>query len=110
MKCSCDSGWWSWHSVHTTFAQRGGAGTPAAGGGGGTPAAAGGEAGGGGVAGGAAAAAAQRDQGSDAVLKALEIQKWYSQLGDIAEVNEIRYTSAPPHRPLNPPRPAPRTP
>ncbi|HEX3746808.1 MAG TPA: alpha/beta fold hydrolase [Bryobacteraceae bacterium] len=47
-------------------------------------------------------AAAGRDQGSDAILKALEIQKWYTQLGDIAEVNEIRYTSAPPHRTPNP--------
>src|ERR1700757_882115 len=86
------------------FAQRGGGtATPAA------PAAAGGEGGGGG-AGAAAGAAAQRDQGSDAVLKALEIQKWYMQLGDIAEVNEIRYTSAPPHRATNPTAPGAKNP
>lgn len=63
---------------------------------------------GGGAAG--AGAAPVRDQGSDAVLKALEIQKWYLQLGDLAEVNEIRYTSAPPHRPQNPTAPGARNP
>jgi hypothetical protein len=40
-----------------------------------------------------------RDHASDALIKQLEIQKWYSQLGDAAEVNEVRYTSAPPHKP-----------
>jgi len=55
-------------------------------------------------------AAPARDQGSDAVLKALEIQKWYMQLGDLAEVNEIRYTSAPPHRAPNPTAPGARNP
>jgi dipeptidyl aminopeptidase/acylaminoacyl peptidase len=77
-------------------AQRGGAATAPA-----TPApAAAGEAG----------AAATRDQGSDALLKALEVQKWYAQLGDIAEVNEIRYTSAPPHKAQNPTGPGARNP
>jgi len=81
------------------FAQRGG-GTPApATAGSGAPAAAP-----------APPAELARDQGSDAVLKALEIQKWYMQLGDIAEVNEIRYTSAPPHRALNPTAPGAHNP
>ena len=51
-----------------------------------------------------------RDQGSDALLKALEVQKWYAQLGDLAEVNEIRYTSAPPHRAQNPTAPGAKNP
>jgi len=93
------------------FAQRGGgaAPTPAAPG---TSGAGGAAAAGAGVEGGASVPAggpgATRDQGSDAVLKALEIQKWYMQLGDIAEVNEIRYTSAPPHRATNPTAPGAR--
>jgi dipeptidyl aminopeptidase/acylaminoacyl peptidase len=49
-----------------------------------------------------AAAAAQRDNSSDIVLKALEIQKWYMEMSDIAEVHEIRYTSVPPHKVTNP--------
>jgi len=53
---------------------------------------------------------AARDQGSDALLKALEVQKWYAQLGDLAEVNEIRYTSAPPHRAQNPTGPGAKNP
>jgi dipeptidyl aminopeptidase/acylaminoacyl peptidase len=57
-----------------------------------------------------AAAGAARDQGSDVLVKALEIQKWYTQLGDIAEVNEIRYTSAPPHKPQNPTAPGAKNP
>ena len=80
------------------FAQRGGGGaaaTNAPQAGAGAAAAAPGAAPGGAPGGGG-------DQGSDAVLKALEIQKWYMQLGDIAEVNEIRYTSAPAHRTPNP--------
>jgi dipeptidyl aminopeptidase/acylaminoacyl peptidase len=84
------------------YAQRGGAApTPAAG----APGASAPDAGGGG-----AGAAAARDQGSDALLKALEVQKWYQQLGDIAEVNEIRYTSAPPHRAQNPTAPGAKNP
>jgi dipeptidyl aminopeptidase/acylaminoacyl peptidase len=83
-------------------AQRGGAATPTvptappAGAGAATPAA---------PAGGAA-----RDQGSDSLIKAMEVQKWYSQLGDIAEVTEIRYTSAPPHRAQNPTAPGAKNP
>ena len=57
-----------------------------------------------------AGAAPARDQGTDAVMKALEIQKWYMQLGDLAEVNEIRYTSAPPHHPPNPTAPGAHNP
>jgi dipeptidyl aminopeptidase/acylaminoacyl peptidase len=87
------------------YAQRGGGATPTAAPTSGAPAAPAAPAGGG--EGGAAAA---RDQGSDAVLKALEIQKWYLQLGDIAEVNEIRYTSAPPHRAPNPTAPGAKNP
>jgi hypothetical protein len=67
-------------------AQRSGApSAPASGAGGGTPAAAAS-----GTAGGAAGgqgAGAGRDQSSDILIKALEVQKWYLQLGDIAEVN-----------------------
>jgi len=94
------------------FAQRGGGATPTPAapgtGGAGAAAPAAGVEGGEGVP--AAGPAGARDQGSDAVLKALEIQKWYLQLGDIAEVNEIRYTSAPPHRALNPTAPGARNP
>jgi dipeptidyl aminopeptidase/acylaminoacyl peptidase len=43
-----------------------------------------------------------RDNGSDLILKAMEIQKWYMEMGDIAEVHEIRYTSLPPHKAPNP--------
>jgi dipeptidyl aminopeptidase/acylaminoacyl peptidase len=49
-----------------------------------------------------AAATPARDNTSDVVLKALEIQKWYMEMSDIAEVHEIRYTSVPPHRTPNP--------
>jgi dipeptidyl aminopeptidase/acylaminoacyl peptidase len=56
------------------------------------------------------AAAPPRDQSSDILIKALETQKWYTQLGDIAEVDEVRYTSAPPHRPANPTAPGARNP
>ena len=58
----------------------------------------------------APAAPASRDHTSDIVIKALAIHKWYTQLGDIAEVNEIRYTSAPPHKPPNPTAPGARNP
>jgi dipeptidyl aminopeptidase/acylaminoacyl peptidase len=75
-------------------AQRGGAASPA------TPAPPGAE----------TAAPPGRDQGSDVLIKALEVQKWYAQLGDIAEVNEIRYTSAPPHKPQNPTAPGAKNP
>ena len=55
-------------------------------------------------------AGGQRDQSSDELIKMLEVQKWYSQVGDIAEVNEIRFTSAPPHRPSNPTAPGAKNP
>src|SRR5579863_6157084 len=51
-----------------------------------------------------------RDYNSDFLVKQIEIQKWYTQLGDIAEVNEIRYTSAPPHKPTNPTAPGAKNP
>src|SRR5271163_2751745 len=92
------------------LAQRSGA--PAAPGsatGGGTPSAAAAGATGG-AAGGGQGAGAARDQSSDILIKALEVQKWYLQLGDIAEVNEIRYTSAPRHRPPNPTAPGAKNP
>jgi dipeptidyl aminopeptidase/acylaminoacyl peptidase len=90
-------------------AQRGGGGAPTpAAPTGGTAAVPGAAAGGGDAGAGAAAAAA--NQGSDLLIKALEVQKWYQQLGDIAEVNEIRYTSAPPHRAQNPTAPGARNP
>jgi dipeptidyl aminopeptidase/acylaminoacyl peptidase len=82
--------------------QRSGAAPPAAGAAAGTAVPA--------AAPGAAGAGAARDQGSDILIKAMEIQKWYTQLGDIAEVNEIRYTSAPPHRPTNPTAPGAKNP
>jgi dipeptidyl aminopeptidase/acylaminoacyl peptidase len=90
-----------------TSAQRSGApaAAPSAAGGG-TPsaAAASGAAGGGQGAGGA------RDQSADILIKAIEVGKWYTQLGDIAEVNEIRYTSLPRHKPQNPTAPGAKNP
>ncbi len=66
------------------------------------------------TAGGAPAAAGAQNNaqnnGSDVILKALENQKWYLELGDIAEVHEIRYTSVPPHKPLNPTAPGAKNP
>jgi dipeptidyl aminopeptidase/acylaminoacyl peptidase len=50
------------------------------------------------------------DHNSDTLIKALEIQKWYTELGDIAEVHEIRYTSNPPHHPQNPTAPGAKNP
>jgi len=79
-------------------AQRSGAAAAATGGG--TPAAAAESGGRGGA----------RDHNADILIKQIEIQKWYTQLGDIAEVNEVRYTSAPPHRPLNPTAPGAKNP
>jgi acetyl esterase/lipase len=57
-----------------------------------------------------AATAPPHDHNADILIKTLETQKWYTQLGDIAEVNEIRYTSAPPHHPLNPTGPGAKNP
>jgi len=51
-----------------------------------------------------------RDHNADILIKALTIQKAYAQLGDIAEVSEIRYTSAPPHKPQNPTAPGAKNP
>ncbi|MBM3758615.1 MAG: S9 family peptidase [Acidobacteria bacterium] len=51
-----------------------------------------------------------RDHNADILMKALSIQKAYAQLGDIAEVGEIRYTSAPPHKPQNPTAPGAKNP
>jgi dipeptidyl aminopeptidase/acylaminoacyl peptidase len=59
---------------------------------------------------GAAAAAPARDNSTDVILKALEIQKWYMEMGDIAQVREIRYTSLPPHKPTNPTGPGAKNP
>lgn len=58
----------------------------------------------------AAAAAPARDSGSDLIMKAMEIQKWYMEMSDIAEVHEIRYTSLPPHKPTNPTSPGAKNP
>jgi dipeptidyl aminopeptidase/acylaminoacyl peptidase len=95
--------------IVSTLVQAQRSGTPAAAapsgagaGGGAAPAAGGGAP--------ATGAGAPRDQGSDALIKQLEIQKWYAQLGDTAEVNEIRYTSDPPHKPANPTAPGAKNP
>ena len=42
-----------------------------------------------------------RDNGNDIVLKAISNRKWRDELGDIADIEEIRYTSLPPHKPSN---------
>lgn len=49
-----------------------------------------------------AATAPTRNHDNDILHKALTNQKWHTQLGDIAEVREIRYTSNPPAKPANP--------
>ena len=87
------------------LAQRSGAApaTPAPSGGGAATAA-------GGAPGAVQAAGAGRDQGNDILMKALEIQEWHTELGDIAEVHQIRYTSAPRHRPSNPTAPGAKNP
>jgi dipeptidyl aminopeptidase/acylaminoacyl peptidase len=56
------------------------------------------------------AGAPGQNNGTDQLLKALEIQNWYAKLGDIAEINEIRYTSLPPHKPANPTAPGAKNP
>lgn len=58
----------------------------------------------------APAVPARFTNGSDQVLKALEIQDWYSQMGDLAEIHEIRYTSLPPHYVPNPTAPGAKNP
>src|ERR1039457_6354575 len=52
--------------------------------------------------GGGQSAGAAGDEGWDVLIKGLEVQKWSSQLGDSAEVKEIRYRGAPPQKPRNP--------
>ncbi len=64
----------------------------------------------GGTPGAVQAAGAGRDQGNDILMKALEIQEWHTELGDIADVHQIRYTSAPRHRPPNPTAPGAKNP
>ena len=59
---------------------------------------------------GAAGPGANRDYAADILIKEIETQKWYSLLGDIAEVNQIRYTSSPRHRPQNPTAPGAKNP
>jgi dipeptidyl aminopeptidase/acylaminoacyl peptidase len=51
-----------------------------------------------------------RDHNADILFKALTVQKAFAQLSDIAEVSEIRYTSAPPHKPQNPTAPGAKNP
>lgn len=59
---------------------------------------------------GAGGPGANRDYAADILIKEIETQKWYSLLGDIAEVNQIRYTSSPRHRPQNPTAPGAKNP
>ena len=58
----------------------------------------------------ATAAGPAHDHRADMLIKALAVEKWHLQLGDIAEVSEIRYTSAPPHKPQNPTGPGAKNP
>jgi len=51
-----------------------------------------------------------RNHENDILLKALTIQKAHALLDDIAEVNEVRYTSAPPSKPQNPTAPGAKNP
>ena len=46
----------------------------------------------------AAAAAPPAGQQNDVVLKAIDDWMWYQKLGDIAEIDKVRYTSLPPSR------------
>ena len=83
--------------VSPLVAQRGGAPVPAA-----APAGPG--------VGGAPAPAFGGANPNDTEIKALENQKWHEQMGDIAEVREIRYTSVPPHYAPNPTAPGAKNP
>jgi dipeptidyl aminopeptidase/acylaminoacyl peptidase len=58
----------------------------------------------------AAAPANQPNQQMDVVVKAVDDWMWYQKLGDIAEVDKIRYTSLPPTRVQNPNAPGARNP
>lgn len=55
---------------------------------------------------GAAAAAppreAGRDHGHDQLMKSLEDLKWFHKLGDVAEIDQVSFTSLPPARESNP--------
>jgi dipeptidyl aminopeptidase/acylaminoacyl peptidase len=51
-----------------------------------------------------------RDHAADIILKALAIQKFHAQLDELAEIEEIRYTSLPPHKPTNPTAPGAKNP
>ena len=44
------------------------------------------------------------------VLKAIDNLMWYQRLGDIAEIDEVRYTSLPPAKPANPTAPGAKNP
>lgn len=58
----------------------------------------------------APAPAAARNHEHDVVLKALTNAKWHRELGDIAEVREVRYTSVPVAKPQNPTGPGAKNP
>ena len=47
----------------------------------------------------------RRDHRSDQLLKAIDDVMWFFKLGDTAEIDQVRYTSAPPHRVPNPTAP-----
>lgn len=82
-------------AAFSLFAQQAGAPAPAASA---APAAARGVGGG------------QRDFSTDVVLKAISNEKWRRELADIAEVDDIRYTSLPAHKPANPTAPGAKNP
>lgn len=58
----------------------------------------------------AAGRGGQRDNGTDVVLKAISSRKWRDELGDIADIDEIRYTSLPLHKLANPTAPGAKNP
>ena len=58
----------------------------------------------------ASADAPRRDYAADIVMKTLSVQKFHSQLDELAEIDEIRYTSLPPHKPTNPTAPGAKNP
>ncbi len=51
-----------------------------------------------------------QDIRNQSVLKAIDNLMWYQRLGDVAEIDEVRYTSLPPARPANPTAPGARNP
>ncbi len=55
-------------------------------------------------------AAPARNHENDIVVKAITNQKWRAELGDIADVREVRYTSAPAQKPVNPTAPGAKNP